>query len=282
MKAAGCERFVAHLFVRRSFPMSLVHRIGLGTVFALASASVWLGCGSDDTNSGPSPGMDGGAMDVTAPTPDTGTEGDSGTVGPKDSGAMADTGGGDAATVSCSAYCAAVMGTCTGNDKQYLDMGECMTACALLPSGTPGAASGNSVACRTTHAALAASGGVVPHCWHAGPFGYGACGTECESFCLLATSYCSADGGFDAGPPTYGSLTDCTTACAKFPRIDDVDGGGNVGVDGGYNASGPTGGNTLDCREWHLDNALDGPGSASGQEFHCMHVGATSPVCQEG
>jgi len=260
--------------------MSLVHRIGLGTVFALASASVWLGCGSDDTNSAPSPGMDGGATDVTAPTPDTGTEGDSGTVGPKDSGAMADTGGGDAATVSCSAYCAAVMGTCTGNDKQYLDMGECMTACALLPSGTPGAASGNSVACRTTHAALAASGGVVPHCWHAGPFGYGACGTECESFCLLATSYCSADGGFDAGPPAYASLTDCTTACAKFPRIDDVDGGGNVGVDGGYNASGPTGGNTLDCREWHLDNALDGPGSASGQEFHCMHVGATSPVCQ--
>jgi hypothetical protein len=260
--------------------MKSIHRLGLGAILTATSASVWLACGSDDSNPAQPAGNDGSAADVGAATADTGAGDDGGIVGAdtgsaKDSGLATDTG----AVVSCSAYCTAVMTTCTGSNKQYLDMGECMTACALLPLGTAGATGGNSVACRATHAALAASAGVVPHCWHAGPFGYGMCGTECESFCLLATSFCSADGGFDAGAPPYASLGDCTTACAGFPRIDDADGGA-LGVDGGYSAAGPTSGNTLDCREWHLDNALEGPGSASGQELHCKHVGATSPLCQ--
>jgi hypothetical protein len=171
------------------------------------------------------------------------------------------------------------MTTCTGIYKQYMDVGECMTACALLPLGTPNDASGNTIGCRTTHAGLAKTVGLNPHCWHAGPFGGGACADECQNFCLLATSYCSAAGGFDGGAPPYGSMSTCTTSCAGFPRIDDDDGGQVFGTDGGYNAAGPTGGNTLDCREWHLGIALDMPGSNAGQNLHCNHVGAMSPTC---
>jgi hypothetical protein len=202
---------------------------------------------------------------------------DSGTPPPQDSGMTEETGPGvDGGAVSCMAYCTAVMNTCKGFYQQYLDMGECMTACALLPLGTATDPTGNTISCRTTHAGYATGTNVVPHCWHAGPYGYGACGDECTSFCMLATKFCSPDGGFDGGPAAYSSVSDCMTSCAGYPRIDDVDGGGVVGVDGGYNAAGPTSGNTLDCREWHLDNALDMPGSNAGQNLHCKHVGATT------
>ena len=266
--------------------MKSIHRFGLGAIFTVASGAVWLACSNDDTSS--SNPMDAGmTADVTTANQDSGEPADSGTTAMDTGTAATVTGTGaetstqtEAGALSCTVYCAAVMSACTGGYQQYLDVDECMTACALLPLGTAGDTSGNTVGCRTTHAGLAATAGVNPHCWHAGPFGYGACGDECGNFCLLATSFCSADGGYDGGPPPYASLGACTTACAGFPRIDDVDGGGTVGVDGGYNAAGPTAGNTLDCREWHLDNALDKPGSNAGQNLHCAHVGATSATCQ--
>lgn len=268
--------------------MKSIHRLGLGAIFTAASASAWLACSNDDSS--PSNPVDAATTaDVTTTNTDSGTEpGDSGMVAvtmdsgttQMDTGTAAETSTPtEAGALSCSTYCTAVMSTCTGAYQQYLDMGECMTACALIPLGTASDTSGNTVGCRTTHAGLAKMGGLTPHCWHAGPFGYGACGTECEGFCALATSFCSADGGYDGGAPPYASPSACTTACAGFPRIDDVDGGGTLGVDGGYNAAGPTAGNTLDCREWHLDNALDKPGSSTGQNFHCAHVGATSATC---
>jgi hypothetical protein len=172
------------------------------------------------------------------------------------------------------------MAACTGAYAQYSSTTECMTACALLPAGDAGDALGNSIACRTTHAgyAMTMDGGQNPHCWHAGPYGYGGCGTECESFCLLATTYCTTAGGFDGGPPPYASNADCKTACDTFARIDDVDGGGKF-VDGGFNAAGPASGNTFDCREYHLGAALAGPGMTGGQELHCNHPGVDSGTC---
>ncbi len=263
--------------------MKSIHRIALGAVLTAGSAAFFLACQSDDSSPA-QPGNDAAAtQDVTTMNTDTGSESDAGTAetgSPADGEVSPETSTGtDAGAVSCTTYCAAVMGICTGSYKQYLDNTECMTACALLPPGMPGDTSGNTVGCRTTHAGYAATMGLNPHCWHAGPFGYQGCGTECESFCMLATSYCSVDGGFDAGAPPYASQNDCTAACAGFPKIDDADGGGAVGIDGGYNAAGPMGGNTLDCREWHLDNALDGPGMALGQELHCPHVAADSGTC---
>jgi hypothetical protein len=170
------------------------------------------------------------------------------------------------------------MANCTGANAQYAaaDAGgtaECMNACALM--ATTGSA-GNTLGCRYVHAGYAGTMGVVPHCWHAGPYGYGGCGSECEGFCSLATGWCSPDGGFDSGAPPYASQSACTTACAGFAKIDNADGGGNF--DGGFNAAGPTGGNTLDCREYHLGASLHSHG-AMDQQFHCPHVAAASATC---
>jgi hypothetical protein len=262
--------------------MKSVYRIGLGVVVALASAGGVLACQDDDTASNnPLPGFPPPPeMDATMAS---GSEPDSTTQAPEEAsspdGGSPATDAGDAGAVTCAAYCQAVMSACQGGYSQYLSTDECMTACALLPLGAAGDAMGNTVACRITHAGYAAHGVPNPHCWHAGPFGYGGCGDECDDFCLLATTFCSLDGGFDGGPPPYASTAACSTACAGFARVEDVDGGGLFTTDGGYNAAGPMSGNTLDCREWHLDNALAGPGLVGGQEQHCNHVGATSPTC---
>jgi hypothetical protein len=275
--------------------MKSVQRIAIGVAAVWVSASALLACQDDDTvgQGATNPDMMNAQPDATATT----TEEPDGSTTPAVDGSAADGSAadasvaadasdagsspatGDAGVVSCAAYCSAIAAACTGNNAQYLSNDECMTACALLPLGTSGATTGNSVACRITHAGYAAMGTTNPHCWHAGPFGYGGCGDECDDFCLLATSFCSVAGGFDAGAPPYASTSACSTACAGFTKIDDVGGGGTFAIDGGYNAAGPSGGNTLDCREWHLDNALAGPGSSTGQELHCNHVGATSPTC---
>jgi hypothetical protein len=201
---------------------------------------------------------------------DTGPDGDDGgtmDTGTADSGG----GGGDAeagATLDCMTYCTAVAANCTGGNAQYQNTAECLAACAFFPVGTASDTTGDTLGCRTYHAGLAMSA-PVPHCWHAGPFGFGACGAQCEDFCLLATSYCSAEAGY-AGPYPYASLTDCTTQCPTFMSVAGADGG--PAVEGGYYANGPATGNTRDCREYHLGNALVAPANRTP---HCTHI---SPV----
>jgi hypothetical protein len=172
------------------------------------------------------------------------------------------------------------MSTCTGANKQYVSQDACMNACAIFPVGTTNDTSGNTLGCRTTHVMLATTGGTNPHCWHAGPYGYGACGDECANFCTLVTTWCTPDGGFDGGAPPYTNDSVCMTSCAGFKQINSGAADGGVGLDGGFNSMGPSGGNTLDCREWHLNNAFDvpAPGGAN-QELHCQHPGATSATC---
>ena len=150
-----------------------------------------------------------------------------------------------------------------------------MHACPNFPVGMAGDVSGNTLGCRTTHA-MYATMNTNPHCWHAGPYGYGACGDECAGFCTLATTWCTPAGGFgaDAGAPPYASDSACLTACAGYKQIDSADAG--VGLDGGYNAQGPASGNTLDCREYHLGASLAG---GAMQQLHCQHPGMTSPTC---
>ncbi len=216
----------------------------------------------------------------TTPTVDASNEPDEGTVMPAmdseapapDAGASATPDAGSA-PLSCSAYCTAIKAACTGANAQYATDAACMNACANIPLGTAADTMGNTVGCRTYHAGLAATT-PNPHCWHAGPYGYGACGDECESFCLLATTWCTPAGGFDGGAPPYASDSACTTSCAGYKQIDSADAG--VGLDGGFNAQGPGGGNTLDCREYHLGASFAGGGM---QQLHCQHPGATSATC---
>jgi hypothetical protein len=165
------------------------------------------------------------------------------------------------------------MTNCTGDNAQYSEMSECLNACSLMPPGMLGDTTGNTLGCRLYHGGLAASS-PNPHCWHAGPFGFGGCDLSCDDFCALAMQWCSPSGGFDGGPPPFTDMASCTdTACNRIPSAP-----GASGAPGLYNASGPTSGNTLDCREWHLGKALVDH-SAMGQQLHCNHVGASSPTC---
>ena len=246
--------------------MASIQRIGFRHVFAACGASLLLGCSSSSPAAG-TPISDAGEPDGTA-TMEADTFVD-------DAGTDAGTGGGQEAglpPLSCTAYCAAVMSACTGAYAQYGSTDACMNACPHLPLGTAADTSGNTVGCRAYHSALAATT-PNPHCWHAGPYGYGACGDECEGFCTLATTWCTAAGGFDGGPP-YASDGACLTSCAGYKQIDRADGG--LGIDGGYNAQGPSAGNTLDCREYHLGASLAG---GALQALHCQHPGANSPTC---
>lgn len=259
--------------------MKALHGLGISGVLALLSIGAWVGCGGDDNKGNPSPDSGGGSdsgtgnMDSTVmPQGDTGTGGgmDTGTPPMGDSGPLM---GGDAGPPTCAAYCAAVQANCTGANAQYQSNAECLTACALMPLGAASDTSGNTVGCRTAHAGFAMAT-PTPHCWHAGPFGYGACGDECDNFCALTEAYCSKDAGYN-GPPPYNNATACKNDCAAYAQIDSADGG--VGVNGGYNAGGPGAGNNLDCREYHLGNALV---SAANQAVHCPHTAKNSAVCK--
>src|SRR5258706_6756502 len=106
-------------------------------------------------------------------------------------------------TADCTAYCNTIQAACTGNNAQYTSAATCVASCMRLPSGTAGAASGNSVACRATHAQLA---GADPntHCVHAGPSGGATCGTTCEGYCAIAVAVC----------PTQNPAATCAADCA--------------------------------------------------------------------
>jgi hypothetical protein len=156
-----------------------------------------------------------------------------------------------------------------------------MTACQYIPDIAD--ASGNTLLCHYDHAfnALGADAGggglgANPHCWHAGPYGWGVCGGQCEDFCNLATTYCTPDGGFPAesGAPPFATSAACLAACPMFAS---ASGDASNGiVDGSFSANGPASGNTRDCREYHLGAALTSP---ANQQIHCTHPAVNSPVC---
>jgi hypothetical protein len=103
----------------------------------------------------------------------------SGDAGPSDSGTpSSDASTPDRAT-ACAAYCTAVTSACTGANMQYASMDACVMACssASYEVGTTGATMGNSIACRTYHAGVAAMSAMnaMVHCPHASASGGGVC-----------------------------------------------------------------------------------------------------------
>jgi hypothetical protein len=78
----------------------------------------------------------------------------------------------------CATYCTQITTNCTGDNAQYVDMADCMSYCAAAawPPGDPGAAGGNSLACRIYHGGAPAAGDPAMHCAHAGASGAGVCG----------------------------------------------------------------------------------------------------------
>jgi hypothetical protein len=79
---------------------------------------------------------------------------------------------------TCTTYCAQMMTHCTGMSAQYDSNADCMSYCtaARWPAGTPGATSGNTLACRIYHSGAPAMTAPATHCPHAGPSGDNTCG----------------------------------------------------------------------------------------------------------
>lgn len=157
------------------------------------------------------------------------------------------------AAEACAQYCGLIDDHCEGEVAQFSGVALCESACAQMPQGDADDELGNSVACRSFHAVLAAEG-PAEHCPHAGPAGDGICGSECESFCSLAQNTCPGE----LSP--FANTEDCLSQCEAFPN--DVE----------YFADVPDG-DSYACRLRHLTLATLQP------EIHCSHVGTDSPVC---
>ena len=216
----------------------------------VAGSSLWLAW-SDNKS-----GADGGAE---AGTDSSGTDGNV----QMDTGGMDATpsDGGDAGLQqNCASYCKFMMAICgsSGQNQQYLDEATCTKMCANFPTGDAGDVSGNSLGCRVYHLGVAgsSSGNADIHCPHAGPYGFGTCGTNCDDFCLLYGAQCNS--------ATYGGAG-CAVGCPLLSN----DGGPFINA----------GGNTLACREYHLENAYKA-GDMNGMG-HCAHSGNSGGgVCQ--
>ncbi|MEO6575674.1 MAG: hypothetical protein ABIP89_17620 [Polyangiaceae bacterium] len=241
------------------------------TVGMLGAGSVWMGCGGDDSTGAPT--TDSGAgQDTSMGGGDSGGMTDSGNPmmdGGADTGS--DTGpvmGVDAAVLDCTYYCSNIAAACTGTNQQYLNNTVCMAMCAGIGNDAgAGQTSGGSLSCRMTHLALAASStaSAATECPHAGPYGYGVCGTICDNFCkeyFAGGSPCKTDTANG-----YANADACKIYC-------------NGAAGGDASAGAPGTAQTTPsvlCREYHLENAYNAGGTGGG---HCDHAGANGAgVC---
>lgn len=184
---------------------------------------------------------------TTAPTTGPDTTGEPASTG---AATTDDTTGGNPA---CMNYCTELMSACSGPNLQYSSLESCLGVCATFPEGMLGDVTGQSLACRLYHTGAAAEDAET-HCVHAGPGGANACGTNCESFCAIATDIC---------PTEHPTSDACLTLCATFADDEKYD-------------SGDTNGNTLACRLYHLTVAAVDDQNA---QVHCPHTLAASPPC---
>jgi hypothetical protein len=161
-------------------------------------------------------------------------------------------GGADAQVAAgCEEYCASILASCTTTLAQYRDQATCLASCALFPPGEPGADSGDSLACRVTHAALAVDE-PDPHCRHAGPSGGGVCGAPCDAYCDIVMGVCEL----------YGDDGACMDTCAGFPEV-------------GMYSTRQSRGDSVECRIFHATLATEDPQS------HCGTAGPDSTPCSD-
>jgi hypothetical protein len=154
----------------------------------------------------------------------------------------------------CDSYCNLNLVECAGPYQVYESLDQCKAVCNALPLGTADDESGNTVACRKYHTYNAILDPVT-HCPHTGPGGDGHCGStatpdtgstgNCESYCSLLESACSAD--FHTTYPGTDTVAQqaCDAACAQLP---------DAGPDSPYSIAAT--GDNVSCRLLHLSRAL--------------------------
>jgi hypothetical protein len=186
----------------------------------------------------------GGELATGGTSGNGGTAGGGGTSG----STVAEGGAGGESTPAsmCETYCREITSYCVGSLQQYVDEEQCLRVCELLPQGTLGEATGNTVACRLKSAADARYASGVErgrYCRRAGPGGDGGCGTNCEGFCSLMEGVCTAE---DAELYRFANTAECLSACALLPD-------GEVPYSTSDEAV--SDGNSVQCRLFHVNSA---------------------------
>lgn len=192
---------------------------------------------------------------------------------------------GTPAAATCDQYCATLVATCTGADKQYDDetLATCLAGCGTVYAYALNDDKGKNddLSCRLNHAGLASAakaaanaGNVTLHCGHAGPTGLGraaaggaassACGPPCDVYCDLQERNCTGVNSNFADHATC--LAQCNPGGVSGATVFNTT--GTVGA---------TGGDSYQCRIWHLGKAQANPAT------HCQHTrivsAGTPPPC---
>ena len=193
-----------------------------------------------------------------------------------------------AAPSTCDTYCDAVNSLCDSPANApppnpqysvYESQDMCVAVCQLIPTGSPGDTSGNSIYCRLNKVAQS-SGEKKGYCSAAGPGGTGnfddagvpslKCGdSACSSYCLLLQQSC---------PTEYASqfplgFGDCLDQCNKLPSFGD------------YNISQEDGPSSINCRLYHVSAAIVTgaitPATDDSRAAHATHCGHATgaPPC---
>lgn len=215
----------------------------LGVLLLASACNVVLGlddyhdrvAAPDASTTDAAPDGEAGAADATNdPTPLPDAAGPDGDAGPDGADAA------DAATppATCVAYCALVTQKCVGAATQYLDGPTCLAMCDAFPE-----AGATSFGCRAAQALQIGANPSV-ECPKAGPYSFGACGTERAAFCELFF-YACANAGYSATCPEFDSLADTTPGAFVLDS-----------------------GTGKDCRETHLQHAFSAVTGA------CIRAGA--------
>ena len=179
-------------------------------------------------------------------------------------------------SLQCEEYCNLVgntkdsVGVCPMN---YSTRETCLGVCGRLEPGDPDEAlKENSVACRLNQARAAERESGAERdsfCQAAGPGGNGACGSNCESFCMLSERN-------DVCGEINAQIPDCVEKCAAFGDSKRF----NVGnAEEEFDHSG----DTVQCRLVHVSNSSSLDAIQSFKETHCGHaeVHATSLCVDE-
>lgn len=155
----------------------------------------------------------------------------------------------------CVEYCDEVMANCTGEFSVYQARQACLHTCNALPVEDPtsGEPDDNTVDCRLRQAKNAKNS-PSEFCPGASPGGADACGSNCESWCILLEAGC---------PDDFETLSNCEQACTGLPQEP------GFSVAAGYDADA----DNLQCRISHLGAALEGGQAAI---VHCPHTAFTT------
>jgi hypothetical protein len=160
------------------------------------------------------------------------------------------------ASALCLEYCDTLSASCTAMNQQYASRLACLAVCELLPPGTAGVVSGNTVQCRLARARSASSTGEANlYCASAGPGGADVCGSDCDGYCTAMTAKCSRE---------IGNLNQCLAACSIVPDLS------RPPTNQRYNVSMQSG-DSVQCRLFHVTAATLEPA------MHCGHASGLTP-----